>query len=184
MIGAHGSLPTWGKWPEWWYGEEEPPETGGQSPETQKKSGLVSVKDGSYTWVVYKNGDIKLFNVPAGKEHLIGSRYRIGDANYAAILSKLRKLSSHVDEVLAQGGLDGKKLAQGQLVKPQKKKKSAPKPSYAPPSPPTSPTSSQMQPLDILQPKPFPWWTIPVGFVVLMGLGLLVFRRKKGGKKK
>jgi hypothetical protein len=181
MIGSHGALPVWGKtwtqtFSDWWYGEE-PPAAGGESAEVKKKResdmGLVSVKDqGGYTWIVYSNGDIKIFDVPAGKEHLMGQKYRPGDANYAAILAKLRKLDPQVDKILG---------------KSKSKPKSKPKKTYTPaPSP-----SPSYPPQPYIPPptpngkggKPFPVWTIPlIAVVVLGGLGLVVFRRRKPKK--
>lgn len=81
--------------------------------DTSKIVANTKVKDGAYSWIVYSNGDLKIFNVPAGKEALIGTRYKIGDTNYAKTLAILRSRSKEVDKVLAKGGLDGAKLAQG-----------------------------------------------------------------------
>jgi len=197
MIGAHGSLPAWGKWPEWWYGEDDPPESGGQSAEAKKTkesaAGFVSVTDaGGYTWIVYSKGHIKIYATPSGKEHLMGRNYYIGDANYASILTKLRKLDPQVDKILAQGGLSGKDLSAGKSA-PKSKSKSKPKPKAkktytpAPPSPSYPPQPYVPPPTPNGKGgKPFPVWTIPVGVVVLVGLGLLIFRRRKpkNGKKK
>lgn len=81
--------------------------------DTSKIVANTKVQDGAYSWIVYSNGDLKIFNVPAGKEALIGTRYKIGDTNYAKTLAVLRSRSKEVDKVLAKGGLDGAKLAQG-----------------------------------------------------------------------
>jgi len=81
--------------------------------DTSKIVANTKVKDGAYSWIVYSNGDLKIFNVPAGKEALIGTRYKIGDTNYAKTLAVLRSRSKAVDKVLAKNGLDGAKLAQG-----------------------------------------------------------------------
>lgn len=83
------------------------------APDTEKIVDSVKVQDGAYTWIVYSNGDLKIFNVPAGKESLIGTRYRIGDTNYAKTLGVLRSRSKQVDKVLAKNGLDGAKLSAG-----------------------------------------------------------------------
>lgn len=79
----------------------------------KKSVATIKVKDGAYTWLVYSNGDLKIYNAPAGQEASIGKRYSIGDTNYAKTLGVLRTRSKEVDKVLAKGGLDGAKLAQG-----------------------------------------------------------------------
>lgn len=81
--------------------------------DTNKIVDNVKVQDGAYSWIVYSNGDLKIFDVPSGKEALIGTRYSIGDTNYAKTLAVLRKRSKQVDKVLAKGGLDGAKLSGG-----------------------------------------------------------------------
>jgi len=81
--------------------------------DTTKSTASMKVTDGDYEWILYSNGDAKIFNVPAGKESLIGTRYKIGDSSYAGVLANLRKRSSSVDTFLAQHGLDAAKLASG-----------------------------------------------------------------------
>ena len=83
------------------------------APDPDKIVASEQIKDGAYSWIVYSNGDLKIFDVPEGKEELINTRYRIGDSNYAKTLATLRTRSPKVDKVLAKGGLDGAKLAAG-----------------------------------------------------------------------
>lgn len=140
----------------------------------------TKVKDGAYSWIVYSNGELKIFDVPAGKESLIGTRYRIGNKNYASTLAVLRKRSKEVDKVLAKGGLSGAKLAAGATFA-----EAAQKPSSGGSKPSTG-GSTQAPVTAYDAPKPrTPWGAIGGVGIGVIGLIILVaaLTRKRKGKK-
>jgi len=145
----------------------------------------TKVKDGAYSWIVYSNGELKIFDVPAGKEQLIGTRYRIGNRNYAETLAVLRKRSKEVDKVLAQGGLDGAKLAAGATFEDASKKTATTVPAASNGSSVSVSTStSTMAPVVAGQVRRTPWGAIGGAGIGVIGLIILVvaLTRKKGKK--
>ncbi len=141
----------------------------------------TKVKDGAYSWIVYSNGELKIFDVPAGKEALIGTRYRIGNKNYASTLAVLRKRSKEVDKVLAKGGLSGAKLAAGATFA-----EAAQKPSSGGSKPSTGgSTQAPVTAYDASKPRT-PWGAIGGAGIGVIGLIILVaaLSRKRKGKKR
>ena len=192
MRGNYGTYGVYGWNPitaavNWWTGgsEDEPP-TYEQATAADPNVIVANtkVRDGKYSWIVYSNGELKIFDVPAGKESLIGTRYRIGNKNYASTLAVLRKRSKEVDKVLAKGGLSGAKLAAGATFAEASQKPSS---GGSKPSKPSSggSGSSPVYAPAVQDRKTPPWGAIGgigAGVVGLIILFAVLARRKKGKK--
>jgi len=119
----------------------------------------TKVKDGAYSWIVYRN--------------------------YAETLAVLRKRSKEVDKVLAQGGLDGAKLAAGATFEDASKKTATTVPAASNGSSVSVSTStSTMAPVVAGQVRRTPWGAIGGAGIGVIGLIILVvaLTRKKGKK--